>query len=331
MRFTQLWTLVLYLWFTRSLVHVLARYARSNVPHAATHGNAQGNWWDFFKPELASEYPSVDGPLTLHSYIGGLEQSYESFVQKEGKRIAKTTASAGAKTNGHAEKSEKVTLKDFDYVAFHGPYGKLVQKGTARLVSFWCEDYDALRKTAASRHRKRQYMLTWYLFPLPLSNFQPCAISLSFARSLIVLQMYLDYLSDPSSPEFANVDPSIQSLPRSKSLLDKSCEKTFVGLSSSIYKERVWPSTQCMRRLGNMYTASVYGGLASIIDSVEPENLLGKRIALFSFGSGLAASWFTLRVRGDTKKIRETVDLKKRLAEMEVRPCKEFIEALQVC
>lgn len=166
-------------------------------------------------------------------------------------------------------------MKDFDYVAFHGPYGKLVQKGTARL-------------------------------------------------------MYLDYLSDPSSPEFANVDPSIQSLPRSKSLLDKSCEKTFVGLSSSIYKERVWPSTQCMRRLGNMYTASVYGGLASIIDSVEPENLLGKRIALFSFGSGLAASWFTLRVRGDTKKIRETVDLKKRLAEMEVRPCKEFIEALQL-
>lgn len=142
--------------------------------------------------------------------------------------------------------------------------------------------------------------------------------------------MYLDYLADPSAPEFANVDPSVQGMPRSKSLLDKSVEKTFVGLSSAIYKERVWPSTQCMRRLGNMYTASVYGGLASILDSVSPQELQGKRIALFSFGSGLAASFFALRVRGDTTKIRETVNLKQRLAEMEVRPCKEFIEALQV-
>lgn len=150
------------------------------------------------------------------------------------------------------------------------------------------------------------------------------------ARFATVLQMYLDYLANPSAPEFANIDAAVQSMPRSKSLLDKSVEKAFVGLSSSVYKERVWPSTQCMRRLGNMYTASVYGGLASIIDSVEPEQLLGKRIALFSFGSGLAASFFAMRVRGDTKKIRETVNLKQRLAEMEVRPCNEFIEALQV-
>ena len=157
----------------------------------------------------------------------------------------------------------------------------------------------------------------------------PAVLYLRLA-SLSESQMYLDYLANPSAPEFANVDPSIQSMPRSKSLLDKACEKTFVSLSSSAYKSKVYPSTQCMRRLGNMYTASVYGGLASILDSVESEELKGKRIAMFSFGSGLAASWFTLRVKGDTKKIRETMDLKKRLAEMEVRPCKEFIEALQV-
>lgn len=107
-----------------------------------------GNWWDFFKPELASEYPSVDGPLTLHSYIGGLEQSYESFCTKEGRRLAKANGSttkanginghANGETNGHLEaqaSGSDVSIKDFDYVGFHGPYGKLVQKGTARLVS----------------------------------------------------------------------------------------------------------------------------------------------------------------------------------------------------
>lgn len=107
-----------------------------------------GNWWDFFKPELSSEYPSVDGPLTLHSYLGGLEQSYENFVAKETKRIKGSTAAAktngvstststtpaAAATNGHAE-GPAVSLKDFDYIGFHGPYGKMVQKGTARLVS----------------------------------------------------------------------------------------------------------------------------------------------------------------------------------------------------
>lgn len=150
-------------------------------------------------------------------------------------------------------------------------------------------------------------------------------------RSLAwVQQLYMDYLSNPSAPEFANVDPAIQSMPRSKSLLDKACEKTFVGLSSSLYKGAVWPSTQCLRRLGNMYTAAVYGALASIVDAVEPTQLQGKKIALFSFGSGLAASFFTIRVKGDTSRIRDTLKLNERLAAVAVRPPQDFIDALKV-
>ena len=138
----------------------------------------------------------------------------------------------------------------------------------------------------------------------------------------------MDYLANPSSPEFANVDSSFLTMPRSKSLLNKDCEKTFIGLSSSVYKKAVWPSTQCLRRLGNMYTAAVFGGLASIIDSVEPSELQGRKIALFCFGSGLAASFFTLQVVGDTSKIRKTLNLKQRLAEMTVTSCEDFIKAL---
>lgn len=140
----------------------------------------------------------------------------------------------------------------------------------------------------------------------------------------------MDYLSNPSAPEFANVDPAIQSMPRSKSLLDKGVEKTFVGLSSALYKGSVWPSTQCLRRLGNMYTAAVYGALASIVDAVEPAQLQGKKIALFSFGSGLAASFFTIRVKGDTSRIRDTLKLNERLAAVAVRPPQDFIDALKV-
>lgn len=79
--------------------------------------------YDFYKPHLSSEYPEVDGPLTQTSYPGALERSYDHFRIKESKR-----------KGGNGDMGD-VSLEDFDYVAFHSPYGKLVQKGFSRLVS----------------------------------------------------------------------------------------------------------------------------------------------------------------------------------------------------
>jgi hydroxymethylglutaryl-CoA synthase len=82
------------------------------------------NVYDFYKPNLSSEYPAVDGPLTQTCYPNALERSYDAFRTKEAKRL------------GDAKGDKKaVTLSDFDYACFHSPYGKLVQKGYARLVS----------------------------------------------------------------------------------------------------------------------------------------------------------------------------------------------------
>lgn len=225
---------------------------------------------------MASEYPSVDGPLTLHSYIGGLEQSYENYKAKAAKRAkAGKSATKANGVNGNHSTDSTITVDSFDYIGWHGPYGKLVQKATARLF-------------------------------------------------------YIDYLADPTAERFSHIPEEFKTMPRNKSVLNKDCEKLFIAASADKYKSAVWPATQCMRRLGNMYTASVYGGLASIVDSVAPEELQGKRIALFSFGSGLAASFFTIYVRGDTSSIRTTLNLKERLASMEVRPCQEFVDALKV-
>ena len=93
------------------------------------------NVYDFYKPHLSSEYPEVDGPLTQTCYPGALEKSYDHFRLKESRRLASL-----AQVNGGAEKAKKeglgeVSLEDFDFIAFHSPYGKLVQKGFARLVS----------------------------------------------------------------------------------------------------------------------------------------------------------------------------------------------------
>ena len=103
-----------------------------------------------------------------------------------------------------------------------------------------------------------------------------------------------------------------------------------MALSKADYAARVAPSMRCAARCGNMYTASLYGGLASLLASVEPAALKGKRVSLYAFGSGCASSFFTLRVKGDTTEIREKMDLVKRLESMSVVPCEEFVAGLQV-
>jgi hypothetical protein len=58
---------------------------------------------------------------------------------------------------------------------------------------------------------------------------------------------------------------------------------------------------------------------------------VGKRIGMYAFGSGCAASFYGLRVNGSTKEMSDKMQLKERLASMDVRPCEEYVEALKVC
>jgi hydroxymethylglutaryl-CoA synthase len=93
------------------------------IQSTAVHGTHMANVYDFYKPHLSSEYPEVDGPLTQTCYPTALEMSYDAFRTKESRRLG----------NSKGDKKD-VSLDDFDYVCFHSPYGKLVQKGFARLV-----------------------------------------------------------------------------------------------------------------------------------------------------------------------------------------------------
>lgn len=65
------------------------------------------------------------------------------------------------------------------------------------------------------------------------------------------------------------------------------------------------------KTLGNIYTGSLYTGLISLLESSEIEN---KNILMFSYGSGLMASMFTLHIRGDVKHIKSIINLQERLA-----------------
>lgn len=195
----------------------------------------------------------------------------------------------------------KVSLESFDFFAFHSPYGKLVQKGYARLVR------QLVVRTARA------------------------ITDLLMLRFYSIFQLYNDYLSNPTHPLFATVPASFLTLPRHTTLLNKDVEKVFVTLSAPSFAAKVFPTTLASKKIGNMYTASLYGSLASLLDSTSSEDLEGKRIGMYSYGSGLAASFFSLRVRGSTKDMQVKMDLKKRLEAMTVRSCEEYVEALKVC
>lgn len=188
--------------------------------------------YDFYKPDLASEYPVVDGKLTLASYIGALDECYKGYCRKSEKQLQMKENSFG--------------LSNLDYVLFHCPYCKLVQKSLARLLLI-----DEFIKASTGDLDKGE----------PAHN-----LSISNLKDTIG---------------------------------DRVLEKQYVNLSANVFNDKTSPSLMLARRVGNMYTPSLYGCLVSLVHKTEVRDLHNKRIAMFSYGSGLIASMFSLRAVAD--------------------------------
>ena len=224
------------------------------VVEPGLRGTYMQHAYDFYKPDLTSEYPVVDGKFSLTCYTEALDAAYSEYNKREAKLQSR---------NGHANANgvdaSKTPLDRFDYIAFHAPTCKLVQKSYARLL-------------------------------------------------------YHDYLADPDNAAFAEVPGEVRDMDYKTSLTDKVVEKTFMALTKKRFSERVSPGLQVATLCGNMYCASLWGGLVSLLTHVDSATLQGKRIGLFSYGSGLAASFMSLRVIGSTEQISKVLDIPNRLA-----------------
>jgi hydroxymethylglutaryl-CoA synthase len=71
------------------------------------------NAYDFYKPDFSSEFPTVDGKISIQCYLSALDACFKRHSEKEGR--------------------PDVSFNDFDFFCFHAPYCKLVQKSFARL------------------------------------------------------------------------------------------------------------------------------------------------------------------------------------------------------
>ncbi|KAE8350825.1 hydroxymethylglutaryl-coenzyme A synthase C terminal-domain-containing protein [Aspergillus coremiiformis] len=130
------------------------------------------------------------------------------------------------------------------------------------------------------------------------------------------------------SDRFDRIPPEIRNVDYTASLTDKSLEKLCIGLINDKFLRRVQPSLTAPANCGNMYTASIYSGLVSLLSNVPSTELQNKRIGMFSYGGGLASTMFSFQVNGDTTRLVEKVQLHDRLAaRMAVSP--EFYD--QMC
>ncbi|KAG0234394.1 hypothetical protein B0O80DRAFT_383445 [Mortierella sp. GBAus27b] len=208
----------------------------------STHMN---HLWDFYKPELASEYPTVDGHFSNTCYVRSVDACYSLFTKKFSKRYSPNPETL-------------IKSQDLDYVAFHAPNCKLVQKAFGRLA-------------------------------------------------------YNDMLQDPENEIYASVKDYAKFGHSEESYYDKELERAMMQFTKSEYQKKVIPSIYASTNVGNMYTASVWACLSSLLSSTPDEAIVNKRIGVFSYGSGSAATFFSLKVVASTQKFRDSLQIQSRL------------------
>lgn len=73
---------------------------------------------------------------------------------------------------------------------------------------------------------------------------------------------------------------------------------------NSILANHLQPSMTLSKNLGNTYVCSLYMNLVALLVNKDL-NLLGKKVLMFSYGSGCAASLFSIKVVGDVSEIQQ--------------------------
>ncbi|KAI8546403.1 hypothetical protein RHMOL_Rhmol07G0114500 [Rhododendron molle] len=227
-------------------------------------GSHMSHAYDFYKPNLASEYPVVDGKLSQTCYLMALDSCYKSFCKKYEKLEGK-----------------QFSADDADYFVFHSPYNKLVQKSFARLV-------------------------------------------------------FSDYLRNASSVDEAAKEKlaPYSSLTDDESYASRDLEKASQQVAKPLYDAKVQPATLVPKQVGNMYTASLYAAFVSLIHN-KHSSLVGQRVVMFSYGSGLTATMFSFKIREgqhpfSLSNIATVMNVGGKLKSRHEFPPEKFVETMKV-
>lgn len=145
----------------------------------------------------------------------------------------------------------------------------------------------------------------------------------SFGRYLLQ-----DFKRHPSLvPHLAGL-AQFAALTAEETYTSKPLQEALRELSKAEYARKVAPSELITKECGNSYCGSLYAGLLSLISN-QADSLLGKRIMMFSYGSGLASTLFSVKARGDVRFIRDAAAVPARLAQRQRVSPQEFSSMLE--
>jgi hydroxymethylglutaryl-CoA synthase len=255
--------------------------------------------YDFFKPKLDSEFPTVNGPETVDCFVRAIDDCYRLFRQRAGKKLGKDKQQAVKSPNMTGRDPvpalssapvlplsttasrlqplapPQFTLADVDYCCFHAPFNKMVQRAMARLV--YNDFMDLPRETAREA-------------------FEPVE--------------------------------KHRGLTRDTSHRNRDAQRDFVTFTRPMYDAKCAPGAWLARQVGNTYTASLYSSLAAMILRLG-DDIVGSRVLMFAFGSGFASSMFSLRVVGSVGRIVASLfDVELQLEDRIILPAPKYDAAM---
>ena len=97
------------------------------------------------------------------------------------------------------------------------------------------------------------------------------------------------------------------------------------GLFADTFQTKVEPGLLGAREVGNIYTGSVYMGLASLLET-ERERVEGKRVGVFSYGSGCGAEFFVCQMKTGLGKIVQGMRFQEQLARRKPVTFEQYVQ-----
>ncbi|KAM6530085.1 hypothetical protein FALCPG4_008210 [Fusarium falciforme] len=138
---------------------------------------------------------------------------------------------------------------------------------------------------------------------------------------------YNDCLNSTNAADWEGIPEELRNLSYKDSLKDKTLERALVAATKTEFKKRVEPCIAAPSLCGNMYTASLYCSLISLISNIDLTSAEGKTIGLFSYGSGAASTLFGMRATGDLTNMVQKIDLMSRLKQRNIQTPEDYEKA----
>ncbi len=192
--------------------------------------------YDFYKPLPTSEYPTVDGKLSVSCYLRALDNCFQIYAKKFYAKVGVTFENNTWMENNWFNRRVTNTV-----------WTTQITTSSMLLTTSWFKSLS----------------VAWYARD----------INLSLQRANMLWQFYNDFLLNKSNLAYKDVQ-HLADVPTEKSYDNREIEETFVKMSKNAYNTKVLPSTVVPTQIGNTYTASLYFGFASLLATIGSAGLV---------------------------------------------------------